>query len=98
MYESAVGADLSALPPSLSARTPPTLSTPLTAGPVALFILVSFYSQLNQPVQQMRIREAARLPKLGIHTDLGKPWQRINLVDIDEPGLFLQKEIYASQT
>src|SRR5207249_10790236 len=67
-------------------------------GPVALFILVSFYSQLNQPVQQLRIGEAARLPKLGIHTDLGKAWQRIDLVDIDAPGLFLQKEIHASQT
>src|SRR5258706_13668290 len=41
--------------------------------------------------------DAARLPKLGIHADLGKARHRVHFVDVELACLALQKEIYPRQ-
>lgn len=54
-----------------------------TRAPLALFIacliarffLMPLESEGNQAIQQLRIRQAARFPHLGIHTDRGEAWQ-----------------------
>lgn len=50
--------------------------------------------QFNQAADQAGVVQAAGLPQLRIHTDVGKTWQRIDFVD-DNFVLFRQENINA---
>src|SRR5580658_3104548 len=54
--------------------------------------------ELNQAVQQLRIRESALLPHLRKHADGCESRHCINFVDVDRPGFGFHQEIHASHS
>src|SRR5262249_11676858 len=63
----------------------------------ACFIGVALQRQLDQPVQQLRIGDAACLPQLGIHADLGEARHGIDLVDVERAGIAVEEAIHPRQ-
>src|SRR5271163_2620588 len=73
-------------------------------GSCLLNIIVQFVQRYlaldgerNQPVNEVGITYAARLPKQWEHADVGEAWHRVDLIKQDSSVLG-QKEVHSSHT
>ncbi len=73
-------------------------TTLLSAVLILLLITMPFHSKLNQPVNQLRIRDTRSRPQLGIHADGCKSRHGIDLVQINLARLGIHEEVHARQT
>ena len=58
-------------------------------------VLKALESQIDQPIDQRRIRDARRLPQLGIHADLCKARNGVQFVDPQLSADFVQQKVHA---
>ena len=64
---------------------------------ITLLFLMPLDSQPNQPLDQLRIRQARGGPELGIHADRSESRHGVDLIQIDLPGLRIHQEIYPAE-
>src|SRR5512133_3251073 len=77
--------------PGSSADASPLL---LVRSPVAQFLALALQRQLDQPIDKLPIWKPAGLPQLGVHADIGKPGDRIDLVHQRPAAPALDEEVH----
>src|SRR5438034_1940645 len=62
-----------------------------------LFVGVAFDRERDEAIEQLRIRESARLPQLRVHADRREARERVHLVQVQHAAVGGEQKIDARQ-